>query len=289
MKHTASDVRLDIPPEYRTQYGRIGVFNTHFQNFGHCNIPKAQLILADCPYNIGKNAYGSNPSWYVGGDSRNGESDLAGEDFFDTDNDFRPAEFMHFCSQMLRPEPKEAGKSPCMVIFCGWDQQFCFKQLGQRYGFKGCIPLVFRKNYSSQVLKANMKVVGNCEYGLILYRARLPKFNNNGEMVYNCFDFPRELGMPRTHPTQKPLALLKRIIALFTDPDDVVIDPTAGSCSTIVAAASMQRKAYGFEIKKQIYTQGVQNVKHCICNDLFCHSPQLERRQQFTQQNLFHT
>ena len=236
---------------------------------------------------LGKKAYASNPSWYVGGSISNGESDLAGEEFFDTDKDFRPAEFMHFCSQMLRPEPKEKGKAPCMIIFCGWEQQFYYKELGERYGFKGCIPLVFRKNYSAQVLKANMKVVGNCEYGLILYRDKLPKFNNNGEMIFNCMEFPRELGMPRTHPTQKPIPLLKRLIGLFTDPDDVVIDPTAGSCSSIIAAASMQRKAYGFEIKKQIYTQGVKNCKHWISNDLFEVSPQLEKRKQYTQGKLF--
>ena len=212
---------------------------------------------------------------------------MAGTEFFDTDKDFRPAEFMHFCSQMLRPEPKETGKAPCMVLFCEWAQQFYYKELAERYGFRGCIPLVFRKNWSAQVLKANMRVVGNCEYGLILYRDKLPKFNNNGEMVMNCFEFPKELGMPRTHPTQKPIALLKRLIGLFTDPDDVVIDPTAGSCSSIVAAASMQRKAYGFEIKKNIYTQGVENIKHYISNDMFEFSPQLENRKKYIQANLF--
>ena len=132
-----------------------------------------------------------------------------------------------------------------------------------------------------------MRVVGNCEYGLILYREKLPKFNNHGEMIMNCMEFPRELGMPRTHPTQKPIALLKRLIGLFTDPDDVVIDPTAGSCSSIVAAASMQRKAYGFEIKKNIYTQGVENIKHYISNDMFEFSPQLENRKKYIQANLF--
>ena len=287
MKHSIKDVKLDVSPEFRMMHNRIGIFNTNFQNFGHCNIPKAQLILADPPYGIGNNAYASNPAWYVGGDNKNGESDLAGEEFFDTDKDFRPAEFMHFCSQMLRPEPKEKGKAPCMVIFCGWEQQFYYKELGQRYGFKGCIPLVFRKNYSAQVLKANMKVVGNCEYGLILYRDKLPKFNNNGEMIMNCMEFPRELGMPRTHPTQKPIQLLKRIISIFTDPDDVVIDPTAGSCSSIVAAASMNRKAYGFEIKKQIYSQGVENCKRFISHDLFEISPQMEKRREYTEQKLF--
>ena len=103
----------------------------------------------------------------------------------------------------------------------------------------------------------------------------------------NSMEFPRELGMPRTHPTQKALPLLKRLIGLFTDPDDVVIDPTAGSCSSIIAAASMQRKAYGFEIKKQIYTQGVENCKHYISNDLFEISPQMEKRKKYIEQKLF--
>jgi hypothetical protein len=123
MKHTIADVTA-TETEFRMNHNRIGLFNSHFQNFKQFGIPKAQLILTDIPYNIGKDAYGSNPTWYVGGDNRNGESDLAGEEFFDTDKDFRPAEFMHFCSQMLRPEPKESGKAPCMVVFCEFEQQF---------------------------------------------------------------------------------------------------------------------------------------------------------------------
>ena len=49
MKHTVDDIELKIEPEFRMLHNRIGVFNTHFQNFGHYNIPKAQLILADPP------------------------------------------------------------------------------------------------------------------------------------------------------------------------------------------------------------------------------------------------
>lgn len=41
---------------------RHQLINDHFQNYKVYNIPKAQLIIADVPYNIGKNAYGSNPS-----------------------------------------------------------------------------------------------------------------------------------------------------------------------------------------------------------------------------------
>ena len=268
MKHTEKDIKT-VDPEFRMLHNRIGLFNSHFQNFKQFGIPKAQLILTDVPFNIGKNAYGSNPSWYIGGDNKNGESELAGEEFFDTDKDFRPAEFMHFCSQMLRPEPKESGKAPCMVMFCEFEQQFYFIELGKRYG-----------------LKANMRVVGNCEYGLILYRDKLPKFNNGGGMVFNCMDFPREMGMDKTHPTHKPLPLLRKLISLFTDPDDVVIDPCAGSGSTLVAAAGMNRKAYGFEIKKGFYSDACDNIKRNIQFDMFSESEQLRKREAFEQKQL---
>ena len=240
----------------------IMIIRDHFQNYKPYAIPKAQLIIADIPYNLGNNAYASNPAWYKDGDNTNGESELAGKSFFDTDEDFRPAEFMHFCSTMLRAEKKQTKEdgasrtktsAPCMIVFCAFDQQMYLIELAKRYGLNRYINLVLRKNFSAQVLKANMKVVGNCEYALILYRDRLPKFNNDGKMVFNCMDWPRETESVKIHPTQKPVALLSRLIELFTDPGDVVIDPVAGSGSTIIAAERMGRKAYGFEIKKEFW------------------------------------
>ena len=241
------------------------IYNDHFQNFKRYNLHKAQLIIADVPYNLGNNAYASNPAWYKDGDNKNGESELAGKEFFDTDKNFKPAEFMHFCSQMLKKEPKEKGQAPCMVLFCAFDQQMYFIELAKRYGLNNYINLVFRKNFSAQVLKANMKVVGNCEYGLIFYRDKLPKFNNKGKMIFNCFDWERDdISSPlirKIHPTQKPVKLLEKIIELFTDEGDVIIDPCAGSGSSIVAGINKKRKAYGFEIKKDFYKDANQWIE----------------------------
>ena len=248
---------------------RIELFNDHFQNFKVYQIPKAQLIIADPPYNLGVNAYASNPAWYVDGDNKNGESELAGKEFFDTDKNFKPAEFMHFCSQMLVKEPKESGKAPCMILFCAFEQLHYYIELGERYGFMHYIPLVFRKKFSAQVLKANMKVVGNCEYGLILYRDKLPKFNNNGQMVFNCFEWPSDNDTPKVHPTQKPVKLLERLVEIFTDKNDVVIDPCAGSGSTLLAAANLDRRAYGFEIKKNFFKAAKEKVLTQVQKSLF--------------------
>lgn len=225
----------------------------HFQNYKGYAIPKAQLIIADIPYNLGNNAYASNPAWYKDGDNSNGESELAGKSFFDTDEDFRPAEFMHFCSTMLKKEPKEKGQAPCMIVFCAFDQQMYLIDLAKRYGLNNYINLVFRKNFSAQVLKANMKIVGNCEYGLVLYRDKLPKFRNNGRMIFNCMEWIKDNDSEKIHPTQKPVKLLENLISIFTDEGDVVIDPCAGSGSTLIAAENLNRKSYGFEIKKEFF------------------------------------
>lgn len=235
------------------------IYNDHFQNFKRYNLHKAQLIIADIPYNLGINAYASNPAWYEDGDNKNGESKLAGTEFFDTDKNFKPAEFMHFCSQMLKKEPKEKGQAPCMIMFCGFDQQMYLIELAKKYGLKNYINLVFRKNFSAQVLKANMKVVGNCEYGLIFYRDKLPKFNNKGKMIFNCIDWERDdISSPfirKIHPTQKPVKLLEKLIEIFSDEGDIVIDPCAGSGSTLIACSNKKRRGYGFEIKKDFYKQ----------------------------------
>jgi len=234
---------------------KLMLIHDHFQNFKQYNIPRAQLVIADIPYNIGINAYGSNPSWYIDGDNKNGESKLAGKEFFDTDKDFRISEFLSFCTKLLVKEPKETGKAPCMIVFCAFEQQFELITKAKEFGFVNYINLVFRKNFSAQVLKANMRVVGNCEYALIFYRDKLPKFNNNGKMVFNCMDWVRDNESEKIHPTQKPIKVLENLISIFTDEGEVVIDPCAGSGSTLVAAENINRRGYGFEIKKDFFKQ----------------------------------
>lgn len=234
----------------------VKLFRDHHQNYKQYHLPKAQLIIADIPYNLGNNAYASNPAWYNDGDNKNGESELAGKEFFLTDKNFRPAEFMHFCSKMLKPEPKEKGKAPAMIVFCAFNQMYDIIELGKRHGLKNYIPLIFRKKFSAQVLKANMRIVGNREYGILLYRDKLPKFNNEGKMIMNCIDWVDDSdtnNYPKLHPTQKPIGLLKRLIKIFTDEGDVVIDPVAGSGSTLVASYELNRESYGFEIDRTFF------------------------------------
>lgn len=245
------------------------IYNDNFQNSKRYNIPKAQLIIADIPYNLGINAYASNPMWYMGGDNKNGESKKAGKAFFNTDHNFNIAEYMHFCSRMLKPEPKEPNKAPAMIVFCAFEQMQMVIEYGKKHGFKNSYPLFFVKNYSAQVLKANMKIVGATEHAIVLYKDKLPTFNNGrqldengkpirgtGKMMFNWMEWKRDgKEIPKLHPTQKPVNLLKKLIEIFTDEGDIVIDPCCGSGSTLRAAKEMNRDSYGFEIMKDMYNK----------------------------------
>ena len=250
------------------------LYNDNFQNYKRYGIPKANLVVADIPYNVGNNFYGSNPMWYKNGDNKNGESGKAGKAAFNTDFNFNIAEYFHFCNRLLKKEPKKAGErgrssdAPCMIVFCAFEQIEMVKYYAKKHGFKNNIPLVFIKNYSPQVLKANMRVVGATEYALLLYRDRLPKFRNGvqtdengktirgtGKMVFNWFKWEKDgKDIPKIHPAQKPVKVLKNLIEIFTDEGDVVIDPCAGSGATLRACMELNRNSYGFEISKEFYT-----------------------------------
>lgn len=259
----------------KVQKTKCEIYRDSMQNYKKYAIPPAQLIMVDVPYNVGNDFYGSNNRWYIGGDNKNGESKLAGKSAFNSDYNFNLYEYFHFCSKMMKKEDTSrcnrgrSGNSPCMIVFCSYEQQSTLIDAAKKHGFNNYIPLVFIKNYSPQVLKANMRIVGATEYALLLYRDKLPKFRNGlqvddegnnirgtGHMIFNWFTWDMDgKEIPKIHPTQKPVKMLKKLIEIFTDEGDVVIDPCCGSGSTLRAAYELGRNAYGFEIDKNFYNR----------------------------------
>ena len=124
-----------------------------------------------------------------------------------------------------------------------------------------------------------MKIVGATEYAVVLYRDKLPKFNNGrqvdpetgkpirgtGKMIFNWFEWKRDNSKeyPKIHPTQKPVNVLKQLIEIFTDEGDTVIDPCAGSASTLQAAYELGRNTYGFETNTKFYHEA-KNKMPCF-------------------------
>ena len=80
-------------------------------------------------------------------------------------------------------------------------------------------------------------------------------------MIFDWFTWERDgKEIPKIHPAQKPVKLLKKLIETFTDPGDVVIDPCFGSGSTARAAFETGRNFYGFEISKDFYKRAKEEM-----------------------------
>ena len=64
-----------------------------------------------------------------------------------------------------------------MIVFCSFEQIPTVIEYGKKYGFKNSYPIFFIKNYSAQVLKANMKIVGATEQAVVLQREEVEEEN----------------------------------------------------------------------------------------------------------------
>lgn len=94
----------------------------------------------------------------------------------------------------------------------------------------------------------------------IIYGCRPPRGRRLNKNVYNiieCPDVPKGL---RMFPSEKPLPLLQTLISNSSIPNDVVLDPFAGSASTLVAARTSGRRAIGFEIDKDSYLRAQKRL-----------------------------
>lgn len=80
-------------------------------------------------------------------------------------------------------------------------------------------------------------------------------------MVFNWQMWEKDgKDIPKIHPAQKPVNVIKKLIETFTDEGDVVIDPCAGSGSTGRACQELNREFYGFEISKEFHKRAVEEM-----------------------------
>ena len=104
-----------------------------------------------------------------------------------------------------------------------------------------------------------------------VYKKHTGVFNNNGKAVHDFFETSVTPAGERSfgkHPTQKPVALLEKMIELLSNPSDIVFDPFMGSGSTGVAAVKMGRKFIGSEINEEYYNISKSRLESVVCETL---------------------
>ena len=105
--------------------------------------------------------------------------------------------------------------------------------------------------------------------GLIDYRKSVPAPYNTQKVPGNVWQFPRvryRMEEYEDHPTQKPTALLERIIRASSNSGDLVLDPFSGTFTTCVVAEMLGRRSCGIEIEKEYVNIGLRRL--CIQSTL---------------------
>lgn len=89
--------------------------------------------------------------------------------------------------------------------------------------------------------------------------------------MHNFIESPICMGSERIknpkHPTQKPLKILKHIVEIASNPNDVIFDPFMGVGSTAIAAIELNRKFCGCEIERTYYEATIKRIKKFYINN----------------------
>lgn len=118
-------------------------------------------------------------------------------------------------------------------------------------------PYVF--NYQDILVEAKT----GAQRKLIDYRKDPPQPYNSEKVPGNVWDFSRvrfRMDEYENHPTQKPEALLERIIRASSNPGDIVLDPFAGSFTTSTVAVKLGRVGLGIELNSDFFEIGIRRT-----------------------------
>lgn len=131
------------------------------------------------------------------------------------------------------------------VCFYGWSKVGAFFDAWTKAGFKPVAHLVWHKDYASK--SRYVRYTHEQAYVLAKGNPRTPE--SPIEDVQ-----PWEYSGNRLHPTEKAVSVLQPLVRSFSEPGDLVLDPFAGSGSSLVAAALAGRSAVGIELEEKYCT-----------------------------------
>lgn len=128
-------------------------------------------------------------------------------------------------------------------------------------------PILFcvkdKDNYTFNAEDILVEAKTGSKRGLINYRKNPPQPYNTQKVPGNVWDFSRvryRMEEYENHPTQKPIALLERIIKASSNEGDVVLDPFSGSFTTGFTAKKLLRKSISIEIQEEYIKIGLRRL-----------------------------
>ncbi len=222
------------------------------------------LIFADPPYNIGKNFNGHKDKW-------------------ETDDLYLKwcYEWLELCVKKLKPNGSfyvmtSTQFMPYFDIFLrekltilsriAWYYDSSGVQAKKYYGSM-YEPILFcvkdAKNYTFNAEDILVEAKTGAKRKLIDYRKNPPQVYNSEKIPGNVWEFSRvryRMEEYENHPTQKPIALLERIIKASSNENDIVMDPFSGTFTTSFVAKQLGRNSIGIELQEDYVKIGLRRL-----------------------------
>lgn len=223
------------------------------------------LIFADPPYNIGKDFNGRKDKW-------------------DTEEAYLAwcHQWLDLCVQKLKPNGSfyVMASTQAMPYFdihlrmkldilsrIVWYYDSSGVQARRYYGSM-YEPILFcvkdRENYTFNSEEVLVEAKTGAKRKLVDYRKPVPAVYNARKVPGNVWEFPRvryRMNEYENHPTQKPVALLERIILASSNPGDIVLDPFSGTFTTSFVAKKLGRRSIGIEIEEDYVKIGLRRLE----------------------------
>ena len=211
------------------------------------------LILTDPPYNIAKYSTGN-----IELPNRTPlNNDIANWDKVEVN----PEEYVNDFKRILKPHGNIFVFTTYNSIgkwHATFDKQFDTAQF-MIWHKTNPTPNIFKKGF-----------LNSCEMIICFWNKGHTWNFTDQKNMHNFIESPICMGAERLknpkHPAQKPVQILKHIIQIASNPNDVVFDPFMGVASSAIAALELNRIFYGCEINKDYYNAGVERVKKFYLN-----------------------
>lgn len=223
------------------------------------------LIFVDPPYNIGKNFNGLKDKW-------KSEDDYLSWCY----------QWIDLCIQKLKPNGSmyimtSTQFMPYFDIFIRkkmeilsrivWSYDSSGVQAKNYYGSM-YEPILFcvkdKNNYTFNSKDILVEAKTGAKRKLIDYRKNPPQVYSSEKVPGNVWDFARvryRMEEYENHPTQKPIALLDRIIKASSNEGDTILDPFSGTFTTGFVAKQLNRKSIGIEIQEEYVKIGLRRLQ----------------------------
>lgn len=223
------------------------------------------LIFVDPPYNIGKNFNGLKDKW-------KNEDDYLSWCY----------QWIDLCIQKLKPSGSmyimtSTQFMPYFDIFIRkkmeilsrivWSYDSSGVQAKNYYGSM-YEPILFcvkdKNNYTFNAKDIMVEAKTGSKRKLIDYRKNPPQVYSSEKVPGNVWDFARvryRMDEYENHPTQKPIALLDRIIKASSNEGDTILDPFSGTFTTGFVAKQLSRKSISIEIQEEYLKIGLRRLQ----------------------------